>query len=56
MKKIKSLFLVSSLACFSAVSAMNVSKVEPSFWWSDMKNNELQVMLYGKDIDRKSVV
>ena len=50
MKKIKSLFLVSSLACFSAVSAMNVSKVEPSFWWSDMKNNELQVMLYGKDI------
>jgi glycosidase len=25
-------------------------KVEPAFWWSDMKNPQLQLMVYGKDI------
>ena len=25
-------------------------KIEPAFWWSDMKNPELQLMVYGKDI------
>ncbi len=29
--------------------AQNI-KVEPAFWWSDMKNTELQLMIYGKDI------
>jgi len=28
----------------------NTIKVEPGFWWSDMKNPELQLMVYGKDI------
>ena len=41
--------------CVSSLSAMNVSKVEPAFWWSDMKNPELQVMLYGKDIAASTV-
>lgn len=29
--------------------AQNI-KVEPAFWWSGMKNTELQLMVYGKDI------
>ena len=28
----------------------NTVKVEPEFWWSGMKNPELQLMVYGKDI------
>jgi len=31
------------------LSASNI-KVEPAFWWSGMKNSELQLMVYGKDI------
>lgn len=27
-----------------------IDRMEPPFWWSDMKMNELQVMFYGKDI------
>jgi len=30
--------------------AQTVDKVEPHFWWSGMKNPELQIMLYGKNI------
>ncbi len=30
-------------------------KVEPSFWWTNMKNPELQIMLYGKDISKSEV-
>ncbi len=31
------------------VLAENI-KIEPGFWWSGMKNAELQLMVYGKDI------
>lgn len=45
------LFLSLLLALFATgiVSAESI-KVEPAFWWSGMKNPELQLMVYGKDI------
>ena len=45
------LFLSLLLALFasSTLSADNL-KIEPAFWWSGMKNPELQLMVYGKDI------
>ena len=27
-----------------------IQKVEPAFWWKDMKNPELQILIYGKNI------
>lgn len=45
------LFLSLLFALFATgiTHAENV-KVEPAFWWSGMKNPELQLMVYGKDI------
>lgn len=45
------LFLSLLLALFATgiVNAESL-KVEPAFWWSGMKNPELQLMVYGKDI------
>ncbi len=35
---------------FSAAYSQ-VQKVEPAFWWSEMKNPELQLLVYGKNIE-----
>lgn len=43
------LSLLLALFATSALSASNL-KIEPAFWWSGMKNPELQLMVYGKDI------
>ncbi|MDQ0477207.1 glycoside hydrolase family 13 protein [Chryseobacterium sp. MDT2-18] len=44
MKKIL-LFLL-----FSVFSFAQIQKVEPAFWWHGMKNPELQILVYGKNI------
>lgn len=43
--------------CFlvSAFTFGQVQKVEPPFWWSDMKTSEIQVLLYGKNISKYDV-
>ena len=39
------------LTLFITISTFSqVEKVEPPFWWSDMHNPELQLMVYGKNI------
>jgi len=48
MNKILFLFLI--LMCTSTAFAVEISRIEPAFWWTGMKNTELQVMVYGKDI------
>jgi glycosidase len=35
---------------FPALLWAEALKVEPAFWWSGMKNPDLQLMVYGKDI------
>ena len=37
------------------VSALNVQKTEPAFWWFGMQNTELQILLYGNDISTDNV-
>lgn len=36
-------------------SANSIKKVAPSFWWAGMKNTELQILLYGDDINSSEV-
>lgn len=45
MKKI--LVLTSLLSTFAFAQ---IQKVEPMFWWKGMKNPELQILVYGKNI------
>lgn len=35
--------------------AQKVETVHPAFWWSGMKNSELQILLHGKDLGGASV-
>jgi glycosidase len=43
----------------SAISLSNfaaeITRTEPAFWWVGMKNPELQIMFYGKNIGRSTV-
>lgn len=36
------------------LTAQKIEKVEPPFWWSGMHRDELQLMIYGKDIARST--
>ena len=51
MKKIISIFTLS----VSAVLWAQFQKVEPAFWWKGMKNPELQILLYGKNIANQTI-
>jgi glycosidase len=44
------------LACFTlSVQAVEISRMEPAFWWVGMHNPELQVMVYGPNIAASDV-
>lgn len=47
----KSLLLI----LISAFAFGQIQKVEPAFWWKGMKNPELQILVYGKDISKYTV-
>ena len=32
-----------------------IQKVEPAFWWKGMKNPEIQILIYGKDIANNEI-
>ena len=51
MKKITTL----SLLLFFSVFFSQIQKVEPAFWWKGMKNPELQILLYGKNIANSQI-
>jgi len=48
------LFLI-SLPLTSA-SAQEIERIEPECWWVGMKNPELQIMVYGKDITHSELI
>lgn len=51
MKQIfATLFLVLSALGLSAKPAVQIDRVEPAFWYTGMKQTELQIMLYGPNI------
>lgn len=39
-----------------AFSQKTLEKVEPAFWWKGMKNPELQILVYGKDVAHNDIV
>ncbi len=47
----KKIYIVSALTiAVAAFSQKPLEKVEPAFWWKGMKNPELQILVYGKDV------
>lgn len=53
MKKLISILLIQLYAL--AAVAGTVDRIEPAFWWTGMKNPELQIMVYGKNIAASEV-
>ncbi len=51
MKKIYAIFALSA----SAVAFAQIQKIEPAFWWKGMKNPEIQILVYGKDIANNEI-
>lgn len=47
-KRIISLLII--LFAWASVEARQIDRIEPLFWWSGMKNPELQLMVYGEEI------
>jgi glycosidase len=45
------LMLATCFACGTASAALEVSKVEPPNWWVGMRNNTVQLMVYGENLD-----
>lgn len=44
-----------SLFCLCNLCAINIKKIEPAFWWTDMKNPNLQILVYGDNIAASQV-
>ena len=54
MKKVLiCLFLL--VVSFETFASLTIDKLEPAFWWTGMKNPELQVMVYGTNIANAQV-
>ncbi len=52
MKKILFfLFVYFFIPNICAKTKAMVQRIEPTFWWTEMKNPELQLMIFGKDIN-----
>ena len=47
-KLIAAIFLL--LFFVTEINAQEIKRVEPPFWWAGMKNTDLQLLVYGKDI------
>ncbi|KAA2220602.1 glycoside hydrolase family 13 protein [Chryseobacterium sediminis] len=47
----KTIFAALALSIASAAFSQKVlERIEPAFWWKGMKNPELQILVYGKDV------
>ena len=52
-KHMKKILLLSSF--LSTFAFDKKKKVEPMFWWKGMKNPEVQILVYGKDISKYNI-
>ena len=50
MKHIFSILFVLILSSFSFGQKIVVNKIEPPNWWAGMKNNNIQLMIYGENL------
>lgn len=48
-------FIAILFICFYQISTAQVDRIEPLNWWVGMKNPNVQVLLYGNNISKKSV-
>lgn len=53
MKKLVLLAIFLGSICLA--EAIDIARLEPASWWVGMKNPELQLMVYGKNIARSQV-
>ena len=53
----KKLFLLITLALYTTMinAAVKVDRIDPTFWYAGMKNPQVQLMLYGKNIKEAEV-
>lgn len=51
----KKVFLSLFMLCALFAQAAEIERIEPACWWVDMKNPELQIMVYGKNIAHSEV-
>nr|WP_314496261.1 glycoside hydrolase family 13 protein [uncultured Chryseobacterium sp.] len=51
MKKIYTIVALSA----AVLAFAQIQKVEPGFWWKGMKNPDLQILVYGKDIANNEI-
>jgi glycosidase len=47
--------LLFSITFLATAKAISITRVEPSNWWVDMKNKELQLMVYGPNIAKSKL-
>ncbi len=52
---IRKIFFIAILLVFFQVNAQQIERIEPPFWWKNMHNTELQLLVYGKHISHLSV-
>lgn len=50
MKAYTLLFVILFLSQISVAQKTKIERIEPLFWWTDMKNPSLQLMIYGEGI------
>ena len=46
----KNILVTIMLLIISKLSAYDIKRIEPPFWWAGFNNKKLQLMVYGKDI------
>ncbi|PWN69291.1 alpha-amlyase [Chryseobacterium phosphatilyticum] len=52
----KTIYVALALSIASAAFSQKIlERVEPAFWWKGMKNPELQLLVYGKDIANQEI-
>jgi hypothetical protein len=49
------LFCIATLLAAPTAKAIEITRVEPSNWWTGMKNTELQIMVYGPNISKSKL-
>src|SRR5690349_10929536 len=51
----KVILFAASFLSATWVKAIEITRIEPSNWWTGMKNSELQIMVYGPGISQSTV-
>jgi len=53
--KLNQIIFIILFSIGTGLFAQQIERVEPPFWWAGMQNQDLQLMVYGKDISNTRV-